>query len=309
MKNIKPEMINISKKQAGIALIQILIIVAILTTVALYISKSAKQQIQMAQWAMDRSQATVTAHGAKSDVLFELLTNQWSSNKVASELVDAPLNNDEQARPWNLYNQPFRISENIVVQLQDQAGLINLHYPQPEMIKKRFRYAELNSQQSSVAEAVLLDWQDDDSIRRINGNESNKKIRNGLMPDLRELLLQNTISVEQLKQVSSDFTIYGHGHLNLMTSSRAFLAALSNENIANEIIRQRELRVMNVALVTQMMGLSTNLELYFSPGTTLAIVIRASAGETSVKQQLMVKFSPYSPRVKPPYNIMQTTGG
>jgi len=319
--------------QSGIALIQILIIVAILTTIALFMVKSAKQQVQMAQWALDRTQASVIAHGARADVLFELLTNEWTQNTVNSELTSddqqsntgignentqnnttsalseiASETENEVAIPWNLYNQAFNLNNNVTIKLQDQAGLLNLHYPSPEMLEQVLSSAGHSKQQAYMIIATLLDWQDSDNIPRINGRENSKVTRNGLMPDIRELLLHKTMSTEQLQRVKSNFTLYGIGHLNLMTSPKALLVALSSDSIADEIILNRQQQNMNPLQVVQMMGLPADSEVYFSPSPTVAITITAHYGSAIIKQQLMVKFTPNSQGDFPPYNIMQTKG-
>ena len=282
------------EKQGGIALIQILIIVAILTTVALYISKSAKQQVQMAQWAVDRTYAAVSAHSAQADVMFEMLTSTWGANTIASMATSEEvgtefdfshvlnsgvnsavgseisednkqqsnynqslsaqnpsaqnetftnINNQQQAViavPWNLYNQAFMLNSKVSVQLQDQAGLINLHHPAVGIVAARLRYQGVSSDEALRAQATLLDWQDGDSIRRNYGAESDKNTRNHVMPDKREWLLQKTITAEQLQLITDDFTLYGAGHLNLLTSPKSILASLSNDAVADEIVKRRE---------------------------------------------------------------------
>ncbi|MFT5755301.1 MAG: general secretion pathway protein K [Alteromonadaceae bacterium] len=333
-------------KQHGIALIQILIIVAILSTVALYVSKSAKQQVQMAQWAVDRTQANVNLHSAQVDVLFEILTNTWQQNTIASNwheqqqiqtenlsqrqkqknntfsnIKDNAANRSKNAKleldsntqlnslPWNLYGQAFTLTQGVHVKIQDQAGLINLHYPAENTIVQILMYAGLTNTEALSAEAILLDWQDGDNIARDYGDESTNNIRNNLLADKREWSLHKNISGVLLNAISNNFTLYGSGYLNLMTSPKSLIASLSNDNIAEQIINQQSEMVLNERQVAELMDLSPAIEMYFFPSRTLEITVFARYGEAKTSRKVMVKFTPYTDGVRVPYNIMQTSNG
>ena len=57
-------------KQQGIALIQILLLTAILSILALYLTKTAQEQVTMAQWSNDKAQALVELHSVESQLMF-----------------------------------------------------------------------------------------------------------------------------------------------------------------------------------------------------------------------------------------------
>ena len=159
-------------RQSGIALIQILIITAIISTIALYVTQSARQQVQMALWAKDKSQALVNLHTSKNDIMFKLLTVSWTAAS-AQEGIAA-------GYQFNLYNQGFRLvngddeqpvaannndvnnspgevdDNGTIIQIQDQAGLINLLHPQPQTISKRLMVAGLSEQAGDTRRAHLV---------------------------------------------------------------------------------------------------------------------------------------------------------
>ncbi|WP_181902151.1 general secretion pathway protein GspK [Thalassotalea euphylliae] len=313
------------KATKGMALIQILILVGVLSTIALYISQSTRQQVTIAQWSIDRAQAYVNAHSAKNAVLFELLTNEWQTNKINSELifdtsteessnvtaVENSTNDGRENRevlPWNLYSEPFKLTDSVEVRLQDQAGLLSLHFPLADLTKKRFMLTGASEEIAEAIGASLLDWQDSDSIARSTGDESAQYIRNALVQDTREILLLKNMSIERFEQVESDFTLFGASYINLMTSPETVLTALSNQLIAEEIVKLRLSPPSRTSAVRNMMGLSSDIDVYFTPNKVVKISISSTMNDVELNQTLMVKFSPYSTGNVKPFTIKQRSG-
>jgi len=61
------------KNQQGIALIQVLLISAVLSVLALYLTSTAKDQVKVAQWSIDKAQALVNINSGEAQLLFSLL--------------------------------------------------------------------------------------------------------------------------------------------------------------------------------------------------------------------------------------------
>ncbi|WDE03950.1 general secretion pathway protein GspK [Thalassomonas viridans] len=284
----------------GIALVQILIITAILSTVALYITKTARQQVKMAHWAMDKSQAGVMAHSARAQILFELLTNTWTEKKDSQNMIVAK---------WNFYDKDFQLEDGVNIKIQDQAGLINLHYPKADMVIKRLLYAGINATEARRISAVLRDWQDSDTITSRYGEEHRGIGRNGPMPDLREWLHQQTLSDEQFESIKGDFSLAGVGHVNLLNSSFHLLAALTNADLAREIVQRREAGELDRQTMTQITGLVQDEDIFYAPSNKQQITITAKYGEAEITQKVLVELSPYYQSGNAPYNIMQNQGG
>ena len=108
-------------KQRGVALIQVLLITAILTVFALYLTQSARQQAKIAFLAKDRALAEVINHSAHSQIIFELLTTEHTMLSGYGKTGDI-------ANKWNFYGKPFALNEYASAAIQDQAGLLNLQY-------------------------------------------------------------------------------------------------------------------------------------------------------------------------------------
>jgi len=299
MKKVNMNKANINNDK-GVALIQILIIVAILSLVALYVTKSARHQLTMARWAVDKSEAAVLLHSTQNKILFELLTTKWLPTRNSQN----PTTNK-----WNFHNEPFEVSDGAYVKIQDQAGLINLHFPIVGIIKKRLAYEKLPPELIAKTEATLLDWQDNDRILRPYGNESNVNIRNGIMPDVREWLLHNTLSKEQFLAIAPDFTVHGDGHLNLLNSPLSIITSLTNQAVAHQIDNLRKNRQLTRDNIRKITGISQGDDFFYSTSTNQKISILINSGEASLEKIIIVELSPYSVRQQKPYNIMQTEGG
>ena len=108
------------KKNNGIALIQVLLITAIITVFALYLTQTSREQVQIAMWSQNKTQAYVNTHSAYSNVLFKLFTKQ----KV--KVDNAPEQNAIESR-WNFHNTPFNVLSS-QVKIQDQAGKLSIHF-------------------------------------------------------------------------------------------------------------------------------------------------------------------------------------
>ncbi|MFT7008489.1 MAG: general secretion pathway protein K [Colwellia sp.] len=288
-------------KQKGIALVQVLIITAILSVIAIYITKSARLQIQVATWATDKSQATIIAHSAQNKLIFELLTRDWQTNNQDPNL------NSISAK-WNFYNQPFELQAGVVVNLQDQAGLIDIHYPNRNVITRRLLLAGLSDGDAQEAVDILLDWQDSDSILRRFGKEFPVIGRNGPMADIREWLLQGTLSEQQFENIREDFSIAGAGHLNLMNSPKSLLTALTNESIADEVVRLRNNNSLNRQLMSRVTGILQDEDIIFAVSNKQRISITVAYGEAEVNKQIQIELDPYSTRDNKAYYITQSEG-
>ncbi len=284
----------------GIALVQVLLITAMLSVVALYVSKSARQQVQVASWAMDKSQAAVILHSHKSELLFQLLTLPWQQVGAVES---------EHQQRLNLYNKPVKLAEGVYLRMQDQAGLINFHYQQPLMLTRLLSSLDISIESQRILSATLSDWQDSDSLQRRFGDEKTAGIRNGLMPDIREWRMLKIMNSELYDKLAKNFTLYGTSHLNLMTSPLPLLNALVGNERASKIASLRKSHNLSRTLIYGILGATDYDEVFYSPSNTLAISMLINYGEAQIKQELIVEFSPYAIGSNLPYNIMQTKGG
>ena len=280
-------------KQQGIALIQVLLIVAVLSVLAMYFTHTARNQVQIAQWLDDKNTALVNLHNTESELLFLLLTelkgNQSKNNTIK----------------WNFYNQPFTMHESVVVSMQDQAGLLSAHFPDVELLNKLVA-------SSGIAPGVnfsslLLDWQDLDNEPRPRGKET-KQTRNGKIPHLQDLVHLKALSEQGYKILQNNMSIYRTGYYNPMASPVSLLRALTNNEKAQKGLDLRNNDELNKRAFKELTGLSENDSMFFYPSNNIAIKIKSTVGESVAEKEIIITLSPYAVLDVSPIVVMYNRG-
>ena len=107
--------------QRGVALIQVLLLTAILSMMALQFTLSSRQQVTIATDLQNKMQAEIKLRSLESKMLFTLLT--LSKSDLDTRLAQE----NEIGRLWNFYGKPFSVSESETVSIQDVNGLLSVY--------------------------------------------------------------------------------------------------------------------------------------------------------------------------------------
>ena len=83
--------------QRGIALVQVLLIVAVLSILALYFTQSARQQVHNATLMVDKAQAYIELKNAQANILYALLTEQKDPEQTQNSQNQTLINK------WNFH--------------------------------------------------------------------------------------------------------------------------------------------------------------------------------------------------------------
>lgn len=299
-------------KQKGIALIQVLLITAILTILALYLTTTAKDQVMVAQWTNDKADALVAMHSAESNLLFTLLTELKTTNDT---VIDNSSSNDPIdliSSNWNFFNKPFAINDQVLIAIQDQSALINLHFPDRDILTSLIISQEYSTNQANVIVDSLLDWQDLDSIPRVNGVEASQAgiavIRNGALPNAYDLSFIKAISPQLQQVLINNGTIYRKGSFNPTNSPAEVLFALLNTETAQQVMELRTVNQLTKRKFTQLTGIRENDEIFFYPSNYVSITLTSKVGISVVEKIIIIHISPYAKADKRPINILSTRG-
>lgn len=280
----------------GIALIQVLLITSILSILALYLSATAKQQIKISGWANDKAQAIVNIHSAESELVFSLLTEHRkyeSNNRIR----------------WNFFGSPFFMGSNVIVKMQDQSGLLHAHYPEPDRLKSLLLYHEVDINRANQVVDSLLDWQDVDSIARINGAETNDylgRIRNGDISNIFEIYDVKYITPSIYELLKTNMTIHRRGSFNPTTAPKKILAAITNDQIAEQVINLREKSTLSDRVFEELTGLSESDTVMFYPSNIVSIDFHSTVGDSQVNKSIVLRIEMYAKERKSPVNILST---
>ncbi|MCJ8296947.1 MAG: type II secretion system protein GspK [Colwellia sp.] len=306
------------RKNTGIALIQVLLITAILSVLALYLTQTAREQITIARWLDDKASAQVALHSAESQLLFSLLTEPF-----LAENIDLDNNNNDSdafVEPsdasntvpmtlksrWNFFGKAFAINEHVKVAIQDQSGLIHAHYPIQRILRTLITSQGFSEIESNVIIDNLLDWQDLDSIARINGNEeqtANSTVRNGAISSLSELVHIKAIPPRLLPILKENLTIYRRGNFNPRNASIELIAALSSKSIAEQVNTLRVNKQLTKRNFIELTGIREDDEIYFYPSNYLAIDIFSQVGKSIATKVMTIKVQPNAGNNISPINI------
>ncbi len=306
------------QKQQGIALIQVLLITAILSILAVYLTNTAKEQVKIAQWTNDKSQALVNLHSAEARLIFSLLTqrkivtSQNNANGKSNAVGDILGSSVESiTQRWNFFAKPFYLSEQVMVAIQDQAGLVHAQYPDRDVLDKLFVEQGLGMVEVNELIDNLLDWQDLDSISRANGAETSAYaglIRNGAIPDVHDFSFIKKITPELLELLLKTTTIYRQGPFNPTNVPTELLYALTNENVAKQVILLRENGQLTKTNFSQLTGIVEDDDTFFYPSNFLSIKLTSKVGESKVQKEMTIQVIPYAKADQSPINFFSNRG-
>jgi len=286
-----------NNKQQGIALIQVLLITAILSVLALYLTSTAKNQVKMAQWASDKSEALVALHSAEAELLFTVLTESKTvvANNANSSQIDI-VNN------WNFFSTPFVINNKVIVKIQDQSALIHAHFPDEKLLKSLMIFKGVSSNAANALFDNLLDWQDLDNIPRAFGyeGETNVSIRNGAVPNILDFSFVNGVNANILQTLVKNTTLYKKRFFNPMNANEELLSAITNSQISKQVIQLREQKQLTSANFSQLTGIVENDKVTFFTSNRMAITLKAKIGQSVVEKKLIVEVAPYANKFQTP---------
>jgi general secretion pathway protein K len=290
-------------KQQGIALIQVLIITAVLTILALFLTSTAKDQVKIAEWADDKSAALIAVHNAQAQLLFTLLTQpkHLVSDKAAPSVMVENITNQ-----WNFFAKPFPVTAQVQASIQDQSALIHAHFPN----KKHFiALLVANGETIDKANALydnLLDWQDLDNIQRVNGDEfltDLSEIRNGALPDLHDFNFIPGITPSLKELLVQNTTVLGKGFFNPMNAPKALLTAITNVEIAQQVMQLRASQQLTNLQFSQLTGIVENDKIILYPSNMLEIKLTGQVGFSVVQKSILIELTPYANEYQSPITI------
>lgn len=289
------------KTSNGIALIQTLLIVAILSILVLFIISSAKSQVEQAYQFNNKVEAQIRLHSAEAKILFDLLTRNKFELMSSNLIGDSPL--------WNFYGKSFDFNKNIKVLIQDQSGLLNLHFINQELLKKVLINKGLDDIESNQVVDILLDWQDLDSDERINGleeNTSNYTIRNGAIPSLADIKNIKSISPVIRNELIAIGTIYQTGALSILNAHEDILSALiQDDNALQLVLNAREKGELSLGMFTDLTGVNENDRQYFYTSNYLMIQLTAVVEGSKATKKIFLNLNPYAEGESLPFNVFK----
>lgn len=200
--------------QNGIALIQVLLLSAILMVMMLSVNKEARLQVQSAALAKERAHATMQLNSLEAELTFTLLTERRRKQAESANLI---------VRHWNFFNSPFEVN-NATIAIEDVASMLSL--TNSSTLEVLVAQITADEQKAQQLVAALQDWQDIDSETTFNGAEQadypSVAIRNGPMQTESEIRFLHQIDQALYCALKPHLTVAPRRYTNyfLMPSER-----------------------------------------------------------------------------------------
>ncbi len=167
--------------QAGVALVSVLWLLILLSIIALNVSVGSRIDTKLAG---NLVQAAKARHLADAGINWAL----WSLTVPDEERWLA----DGSVQEMELEDALVRVA------LFDESGKIDINAVTPELLSGLFRAAEIEEDLAAPLVDAILDWRDEDDLRRLNGAEDEDYFAAGREAGAKDALFE---SLEELKQV------------------------------------------------------------------------------------------------------------
>ena len=287
-------MIVRASRQQGFVLAATLWILAIIAIGAAYFAERVERAVELAQRSRFASQTFVDFASTRAEILFRLNTTGFSLHGLGLA-PDTSIALDGRA---------YRGTGQDSVRLQDSRGLLNVNFPDREMVRRLVGFLGVPAERRDALLDTLLDYLDADNLRRLNGAEAAEYARLDLPPPANDWLatphqLQNIIGwrdepelwkEQRLLRFVTTSRLIG---LNPNTAPAEILAALpgGNPDIARRMLELR--RIAPFFAASQLVALTGNPALdseyfIFFPGNSIRLTQESTALPWAVQSEIFL---------------------
>ena len=276
--------------QQGVALIQVLLISAIITILGIRFSYSARDQVEMASAFELRVKATQALKSAQNKIIYALLTEK-------NYLQAQRLFPDSEA--WNSYGKPFLLNPTTKVSIQDNNGLLSLRLMGDPLWQKLLQKIGFTLEQAQQKIGELKDWQDSDQDSWIVGETEPANLSNGQKYRNNPIQLAQEIDwffeqapPQQLSIVKQLSSHYPRGTFNPHNAPNLLLQLLFDESLAQQMINQRDENELSNQQIRDALGAYDNERIGFFNSLELKITIQVIIDEVQLQETMEIKLQP-----------------
>lgn len=223
-------------KERGMALVMVLWVLSLMTIMAGSFALSTQREAAMLRHAHERSHALSLAEGA---VYYAMLMLSLPDKKMQWQADGRPYLWDAKGTP-------------VIVRIQDEGGKVDINIAEENTLKTVFKLLGLGEDQQIRLAETILDWRDQDELKRNNGAEAPEYQSLGLqtLPQNRQFLVMDEVQgvlgihPELYRKMQGWFTLYSSvDGLDPSKASPEVLTALlgGDRGAVAGIIQQRQL--------------------------------------------------------------------
>lgn len=262
------------RRELGVALVLVLMIVGVLSLLMLQLGLTARQQVSQARQVVDRAEAELIIHSVESEVRFNLLTRPWATDFAENEHWSV-------TNVWNFRGQPFSVGRATVC-LQDVSGLIPLPAQRGDLTEfsRLLGVLQFSDERISAALARLRASMDSPGWIPLQSPA--------------ELGIIMGLTRDELSKLEKIATLYPSTAFNPMTAPTEVLQARYSRSAADAVTI---LRAQN-SLTEQSFSLATGVAfddfVITNPGPVVRLDVRSKVREATVRRQTVWLVEPRS---------------
>ncbi|MDV5035098.1 hypothetical protein [Vibrio diabolicus] len=264
-------------KQSGVALLQVLLMSAVISVLALQMSYSAKDKVSIAQVIQDKVMAEVAVRTMESELLFALSTARWAKDEQ---------HENKLAQIWNFYGSPFEYEDIGTITIQDNSGLISVfNGGERSTVERAFERLLGSKHQARVARNALIDTQGFQSSTNGAGISGQFfQSRQEMLRALKELGIPSS-KAEVFTRIPYS------AYLPLQAPDESLKLWLP-ERQAKVVIESRKNGELTPQLFTQLTGLRKSDYMLFYPSGRFIITLKKQIGDARVQRKMFINVSP-----------------
>ncbi|WP_100642244.1 type II secretion system protein GspK [Alteromonas facilis] len=281
----------------GIALVQVLLLISILSVLLLYLTDMARKQVAVAQISQYRVQSQIELFNAESIIAFELLTREKFVNELntGSNFID-----------WNFYGQRFSLLNTSEIELQDQAGLLSLNYVDCEKLVPALRQYGIPHARSNFICRLLIDAQDPDDVvtssTTLESNSYSVRLPNTMFTHKQQLQELNLFSQEEIVALTNLLTVHSTGWLNPYLSDEKLIASLSSNEEADMVAAARQIGFVSLVDFQSIVNIAPDESVWFNFSNNIDVTISSTVGEITMVKKSIWNVNPYASGASGPIN-------
>ena len=264
-------------KQSGVALLQVLLMSAVISVLALQMSYSAKDKVSIAQVIQDKVMAEVAVRTMESELLFALSTARWAKDEQ---------HENKLAQIWNFYGSPFEYEDIGTITIQDNSGLISVfNGGDRSTVERAFERLLGSKHQARVARNALIDTQGFQSSTNGAGISGQFfQSRQEMLRALKELGIPSS-KAEVFTRIPYS------AYLPLQAPDESLKLWLP-ERQAKAVIESRQNGELTPQQFTQLTGLRKSDYMLFYPSGRFIITLKKQIGDARVQRKMFINVSP-----------------
>ncbi|MCP8687240.1 general secretion pathway protein GspK [Marinobacterium sedimentorum] len=219
--------------QRGLALVAVLWVLVLLSLLAANLSQGSRSNAQLAQNLVAATQGKYASEAGMQWALWNLQQppeERWLADGSVQLLL--------------LDDIPVRVA------LQDESGKIDLNAAPVELLGGLFLAAELDNATADALADAIMDWRDDDDLRRLNGAEDDDYLAAGREYGAKDAAFERVEELQRVlgmtadiyRRVKGSLTVFnGLPAINPLYAPRLALLALpgADEGTVEQYIEQR----------------------------------------------------------------------